>query len=303
MHNHMPIMRKTVRSLCVGMIISIWIAGCSDVAILPIEQVEALEKENHFSVRYDGIHHDFIVCLPDESTTDTPLIILLPGYGSSAEQFRSLTNMDEAANERGYAVVYVTGASDPGDRTSSIGWNSGLKDSEKDDVGFLIALATYLQNEYQLSQDRTFVAGFSNGAFMTYRLAMEASNTFRAIASVAGMMPAKIWNEKTKTADVGILQINGTKDDVVPMKRNGSDKTSIAPAIEDVVAYWALANGLDEVETLPISDQAELTTFTAAASQHAVWHVVITDGYHSWPQEQFAGFHVNELILDFFDRY
>lgn len=293
-------------SVCVGIFVSLWIVGCvkqEKRVILPLESVEQGKNERHFTSIYDGIKHDFYVYLPDERKTETPLIIMLHAYGATAERFRSNTHMDEDANEKGYAVVYVTGASDPEDRTSSTGWNSGLRDSKKDDVGFLIALATYLQNEYQLSKDRTFAVGLSNGAFMTYRLATEASDTFSAIASVAGMMPEMIWQEKPKAANVGVLQINGTKDEVVPMKLNGSDQTSRAPAIENVIQYWAAANGLNKVEKVQISDQAEVTKFTNTKMKNMVWHVVITDGYHSWPQEQFAGFRTNELILNFFDSH
>ena len=297
--------RSIVISLCVGLILCIGAVGCSKdkEVVLPLENVVPGEKENHFSSVYEGIKHDFIVYLPDERKEETPLILMLHGYGSNAESFRSTTLLDEDATRKGYAVVYVTGASDPEDKTSSTGWNSGLKDSSKDDVGFLIALAAYLQDEYQLSKEKTFAVGFSNGAFMTYRLAMKASDTFRAIASVAGMMPEKIWNERLEAADIGVLQINGTKDDVVPMIANGSDQTSRAPAIENVITYWAGANGLDHVEKEQLSDRAEVVKHSSASKKNAVWHVVITDGYHSWPQEQYVGFNANGLILEFFDGY
>src|SRR5690606_5509694 len=111
--------RRVVLSISVLTILSI-LVGCSRDIVLPIEDVVPLEQENHFSSIYDGLKHDFIVYLPDERTDETPLILMLPGYGSSAENFRSMTLMDEDANEEGYAVVYVTGASDPEDKTSSL---------------------------------------------------------------------------------------------------------------------------------------------------------------------------------------
>ena len=50
----------------------------------------------------------------------------------------------------------------------------------------------------------------------------------------------------------GFFQITGEKDDVVPKNSDGSAKYAIVPAIEDVIAYYAEANGLtlDQIETL-----------------------------------------------------
>ena len=44
--------------------------------------------------------------------------------------------------------------------------------SDVDDIGFLSSLARHLQREHGLSTGNTFVAGFSNGGFMSYTLAM-----------------------------------------------------------------------------------------------------------------------------------
>ena len=217
--------RKSNMVILLLLILCFCMVGCSKdnrASAMKIEDITQ-EEDNLFSCSYDGVAHEFILELP-EDTQGAPLVILLHGYGNTAKSFRSSIHFEEKANPLGYAVVYVTGAANPGDATSAVGWNSGMSAEGNDDVGFLAALAAYLQKEYSLSEERTYAVGFSNGAFMTHRLAMEASDSFTAVVSVAGMMPEEIWINRDESNDVGVFQITGEKDDVVPKHSDGSAK-------------------------------------------------------------------------------
>lgn len=265
---------------------------------------ETDESIHKFSCRYSDTQREFILHLPLEYGEETPVLIMLHGYSGSSEGFQRDSGMNKTADEYGYAVVYPQAISDPTDKTSGTGWNSGLKDDGNDDVGFLVALTEYLQAEYGLQKDIAFAAGFSNGAFMMYRLACEAPDTFRAVASVAGFMTGKVWKEKSDTASIGILQINGTKDDVIPLEIEGKPNTfGDRPSINQVIAYWREANSLDLEEQTQLSPKAAKTTYYSDSNQNQVCYIEIQDGSHSWPQENFAGFKTNEVILDFFNQF
>ena len=257
-------------------------------------------KENSFSCIFDGVKHKFILDLP-EKTEGAPLVVMLPGYGNTAEALRSSSGFEKKAVPLGYAVVYVTGARNPNDKLSSIGWNSGVGIDGNDDTAFLTALAEYLQREYSLDAKRTFAAGFSNGAFMTHRLAMEAGNTFSACVSVAGLMPAKIWNSRNETNDISFFQITGEKDDVVPKRRDGSADHTKDPAIEDVMVYWAASAGLDDCVSEQTENGSELTKCRGGRTANQVWHLVVKNGRHSWPSAEMTGIEANDLILEFFE--
>lgn len=267
-----------------------------------IRDVTVIKENRSFSCTYKGQEHKFNIYFPDSfnTTQSAPLVIMLHGYGNNGESFASLTHFEKEGCEAGYVVVYPTSTPDS---KGEIGWNSGLGDSDKDDVGFICALVNYLQKEYNCDKNRTFAVGFSNGAFMTQRLAVDASDTFTAIAGVAGMMPEKTWNSRKETTDIGVLEIYGTKDDVVPMKLNGSDQTSNAPAIEDVMSYWAKANNLSVMEEEKLSDKAVCNKYSNPENSNFVWTIVIQDGRHSWPDKSFAGFAANDIILEFFEQY
>ena len=258
-------------------------------------------SENKYTCKYDGVKHDFIVYLPEEPE-GAPLVLLLHGYGESAETFRLKTHFLEQGCDRGYAVVYVDGSSNIGGSAAGKGWNSGISISGNDDVGFLKDLAKYLQDEYKLSHEKTYVAGFSNGAFMTHRIAMEAQDVFAVAVSVAGKMPKTVWEARNESNDVSFFQITGEKDEVVPKYSDKSADSAIDPAIEDVVGYWASSNGLTASKEEEIGKGSALTRYSEEGKISNVWNLSIKGGYHSWPEDNINGFKVNDLILDFFDE-
>ena len=264
-----------------------------------LSEVEHL-KENSFSCRFDGIKHKFILDLPDQ-TDGAPLVLMLPGYGNTAESFRSTVHFEQEANARGYAAAWVPGARNPNDPLSSIGWNSGIGVKGNDDTAFLTALAKYLQKEYSFDEHRMFAAGFSNGAFMVHRLAMEAADTFSACVSVAGLMPVKIWDARKERSDVSFFQISGEMDDVVPKNSDVSAKFAKDPAIEDVVDYWAGSNGLVSCGSETIGNGSVLTRYCGEQTVNQVWSLLVKNGRHSWPDVKLNGIDANDLILDFFD--
>ena len=277
-------------------------AATEPVVTEPLEKPEITdgEKEGWLSCTYAGIRHDMILELP-ETPDGAPLIVMLPGYGQTAESFRSFTNMDEAAIPRGYAVLYVTGAPQPNDPTASYGWNSGISPEGNPDTAFLKALAGSMQETYGFDSAHTFAAGFSNGGFMMHRLAMECADTFAAVASVAGRITDSVWENRNEANSVGVLQITGEKDEVIPKHSDGTADRYDVPGIEDVMEYWAASNGLSESASETVGNNSVLTKYTGSGTTKQVWDVFIPNGRHSWPNGDYNGVIANELILDFFD--
>ena len=257
-------------------------------------------SDNIFTCSYEGVKHDFLVFLPD-STDGAPFVLMLHGYGESSGSFCSRVHFEEEACKRGFGVIYVDGAPDPNDATSASGWNSGIGREGNNDTAFLCSLAAYLEKEYSFSKDRAYAVGFSNGAFMTHRLAMEASDVFSGLVSVAGKMPEKVWNSRNTENHVSFFQVTGQKDDVVPKNSDGSSKYSSDPAIEEVMDYWAGSNGLKESSEEVIGKGSVLTKYSGEGEKK-VWNLMVKGGRHSWPEESLCGFDMNSLILDFLEE-
>ena len=280
------------------------LAGVCSCAKAPRPQSQITDvvqtEDNTYECQFEGLKFKFMLFLPEKTDTNTPLILMLTGWGKNVGNFQFQTHMEETACPRGYAVCYVQ----PGQGRGQYGWDCGLGyPYEVDSLDYLVNLAIYLQDEYGLSQTKAFAAGFSNGGYMIHRVAVEASDTFLAVASVAGVMTTEVWNERTDKTGIGVLEIYGTYDNKVPQNGNGTASDSPYPPIEEVMEYWAQANGLGSVDTVALSDKAELTKYSAFLNKTQVWSVKIEGGEHEWPKEEIAGFNTNELILDYFDMF
>ena len=118
---------KIVRILSLVLVLSFCMMGCGKDNRASAMKIEAItqEEDTLFSCTYDGVAHEYLLELP-EDTQGAPLVLLLHGYGNTAKSFRSSIHFEEKANPLGYAVVYVTGAANPGDAPSAVGWNSGM---------------------------------------------------------------------------------------------------------------------------------------------------------------------------------
>ena len=290
--------RKIVSLILVAGIVSAMVSSCAKKReIIPLSGVTHIE-DNRYSCTFDDIEHEFILCLPEE-TKGAPLVLMLHGAGESADVMRRTTEFDEAAVSEGYAVCYVNGAVDKASTHPLKGWNAGTAGGENRDTEFLVSLATYLENEYQLDTKRTFSVGFSYGGFMGYRLAVEAPDIFEAAVSVAGIMPLTMWEKKEERSNVGIFQITGSNDDIIPRREAGSSGSAIAPPIEDVISYWAEADGLDLLSEEPVGNSSTLTRYGSGDKAPQVWHILVDNGYHSWPSESITGIDTNALILEF----
>jgi polyhydroxybutyrate depolymerase len=161
------------------------------------------------------------------------------------------TDLAAKADEEGFIVVFPNGIGNS--------WNAGscCASSNLDDVGFIRELVGHLRSGMGLCTDRrrTYATGFSNGAFMSYRLACEASDLFAAVAPVAGSLTVDRDDcEAQRTRPVPLMEIHGDDDPIV-----GYDSLlgfSAVRAVED----WADMNGCSAFALPTDVPHAELDT-------------------------------------------
>lgn len=291
---------KVTKTAAFLLFAAIFLSGCEQKKAekLRLQDISCIGG-NKYSCTFDGVKHDFIADMPD-NTENAPLVIMLHGYGDSAEGFRNSIRFEEKANPLGYAVVYVTGAPSPRDKTSANGWNSAAVPFDNKDTEFLVSLAEYLQKEYSLDKDRIYAAGFSNGACMMHTLAEKADDTFSALASVAGYMQKSIW-DKRKGSDISFFQLTGENDDFVPKEWDGTAETNPAPSIEKVMEHRISSINADLSESHEVGNGSVLNIYENPKTHRQIRELTVKGGGHSWYSEKYNGFDTNELILDFFE--
>lgn len=281
--------------------------GYTEIQGYCIKNLDTEEEYEYFT--HDGLERQYVLYIPETIEPDAPLVFMLHGLTGSATTIQRVSNMNELADLYGFAVVYPEGTMYEGVRF----WNAGLDYSTVDDTGFLVALAEHLQETYDLSPLNTFSAGFSNGGFMSYKLACDANETFKAIGSVAGVMSLDTWN----TCDddiVPILHIHGDQDTVVPV--DGSLQTvggwGGAPELSVIINSWVVKDGLDNEEETIINASTTFYRYYNDETNDEVWYYQITDYNHIWPGSidyntgftvETAGFYASDVIWDFFTQY
>ncbi len=143
---------------------------------------------------FQGLERKVLVHVPAgyKAAAPTPLVIALHGGGGHAEVMANEERygLVGKAECEGFVVVFPNGYSQLRSARFAT-WNAGrccgdARDHNVDDVGYIRALVNHLKARVNVDASRVFATGMSNGGMVSHRLACEAADVFRAVASVAG---------------------------------------------------------------------------------------------------------------------
>lgn len=164
-------------------------------------------------------------------TGPRPLVVLLHGAGGTARLALGNTQWPELADREGLLLAAPEGTRrdpqrPPAFRQNPQAWNDGSGRGHTarhgtDDVGFLAMLIERLTADDAADPARVFIAGFSNGGSMAFRLAAEQPDLVAAIGPVAG----HCWvTPATGPRAVPALMLFGGRDPLNPVE--GGDVTT-----------------------------------------------------------------------------
>lgn len=251
------------------------------------------------SFTFDGGTRDYFVILPRNysDSVDFPLVLYLHCYDWTAEQGMDYTKLHQVADTAGYIVAYPSAIPN---------WNSGIGDSpwyrtpHHDDVGFLNTLIDTLLQNFRIDHTRMYACGYSNGGFMSYRLASELSHRIAAIASVGGVMAHSVAATLNPYRPVSILHMHGTGDAFIPLRGN-----EYLPSVDSTLRHWIAFNDcMDTVTTvLPDIDRDDRCTvhkidYTNCSENSIVTYYKVVTGGHTWPGAGPTGFNAGNTNQD-----
>jgi polyhydroxybutyrate depolymerase len=186
----------------------------------------------------------FLVHAP-ETKKAAPLLVVLHPFGGDAASMLRAFGVLEATDPLGFVVAAPDGLVD---RAHHRYWNAtpaccDFDKSGVDDLAYLRHLIAAVRARYHIDRRRIYAFGYSNGGFMSHRLACELSPEIAAIASVAGAAP-EACHPREKVA---ILQVHGDADEVVPPSGGalggGLPRLARFPAPFDSLKGWARFDG------------------------------------------------------------
>jgi len=260
------------------------------IALITLFTQEIIAQYTSFE--HDGLTRQYIYYEPENLNEQMPLVFVMHGYTGDANSIRNYSEMNDFADQYGFAVCYPRGTVDAGGNRF---WNVGYAfhpNETVDDVGFLTQLAQYLQQSNGLNPDYTFATGMSNGGEMCYMLACQGYDTFKAVAPVAGMILQDILDDCDAAPAIPVFEIHGSQDGVTPLAGDpdNNDGWGSYPSIADTIDYFVEKNNCTTLVegTVPNTDTSDGSFIVSekyiyGINQNEVWYYKVVGGGHDWP--------------------
>jgi polyhydroxybutyrate depolymerase len=204
----------------------------------------------------DRTRHYRLFVPPARTSGPRPLLVALHPLNGSAARFEQTSGLDRGAATDGVVVAYPDGLGRSWDAGTCCGYAVRHR---VDDVGFVARVVADVARRVSIDPARVAVTGFSNGALMSYRLACERPDLFRAAVAVAGDMIAP---RCAPARPVALLHVHGTRDPLIPLAGVASsrlDPAGFPPASTSVERVAAA----DRCSGATTSTEPSTVTWTA----------------------------------------
>lgn len=246
------------------------------------------------TLKVDTLTREYIkhVPLTYNPSEPIPLMIALHNAYGSASGFITMTKLSDKADEEGFIVVYPNGTGDPKF------WNAGgccgtAMDNDIDDVEFISVLIDTLCVSYNIDTSKIFIAGFSNGSIMAYRLAAELSSKISGIACVAGQM---MLDDINPERSVPIIHFHALDDVGVPFE-GGEGSGYIFPSVNSVLDIWIEINDCADEPEILVDEQGITGKRWISDTNANIVLYTTPEGGHSWPVNSISA---TDLLWEFF---
>jgi polyhydroxybutyrate depolymerase len=215
-----------------------------------------------------------------------PLVIVLHGTHGDADDMVERTGMNDASEKRNFVVAYPNGTGFLKFLTWNVGGNccgSALK-AEADDVAFVRSIIADLRQYAWVNASRVYVAGFSDGGMLAFKLACELSDQVSAIGVVAGRMPDIACKPRRP---VPLIIFTGTKDPDVNTDFDRyitAQSHSYARGVDSTLGFWAQLNGCEAIPLHTVEGRHVRQTWRRCRARSRIVSYAVTDAVHEWPR-------------------
>jgi len=213
---------------------------------------------------------------PDQDEQETvPLVLDLHGYTSCAQFNPSYTSWMEKSSEENFYVVWPQGTNNFQFAFLPC-WNAGScccfssRDIPDSDLLKQIIDETIEASNGRIDPKRVYIAGHSNGCFMSQKFVKDYPGVVAAVACHAGVM----LDEHPSSADSNwvpttIVTVHGDEDDTVSYPTTLYDLGA-----EDNIDLWGESNGCSK-KTIILDSSNEFKTHTWSGCKNGVSNQLI----------------------------
>ena len=232
------------------------------------------------NITVNSVSRRYVVLRPNPAPASAPLLLLLHPNGTSPENMANLTQVADFALTQGFWAVMPEAISGK--------WKDDPGSTPSDDVRFISSLIDTLSTQ-GIDATRVYAAGYSNGGFMSERLACELSGKIAAFgidaAELRGTQASACAPVKLRSK----LYFLGTADNIVPYAGVYSGSPNGLWSASDTMNYWVGKQKCGGVLANSLPDRAkdnttvQQTQYTGCTSGTALQLYTVTGGGHAWP--------------------
>jgi len=298
--------RKTLGALAVGAALAVAagaVSGCGGANPAAADPTELPDGEGALGewVASGGLRRTYSLHLPPSYDGSRPWPLLLAFHGAGGNSgFVASVGLDQAAARAGFVLAAPNGVE--GDWALGCGGCTAADAMAVDDVHFVETLIAHLARHLSVDLDRVFVAGRSDGASFSNRLACELPLAGAAVVAGTQFTPGGC----RPAHPVSVVSFHGSNDSIIPF---GSGAL--------LISSWARLDGCGPEPTVtPLPDLEEDGTvvwrydFPACQDGSEVVFFGVEGGSHSWPggprsegSGQTHDIQASEELVDFFSRH
>lgn len=231
------------------------------------------------TITVDGVQREYVVVRPDPAPPSSALLFILHGNGGTAASMANISEVSDYVATQGFWAVLPQGLNDA--------WLDDPSADSEADVNFISALIDALVNAGGIDPSRVYAAGFSNGGFMTARLACELSDKIAAFGMVSATFRKGLPPNCAPAVQRPKVLILGTSDAIVPY--------SATLAINSIqsgtaaMSFWSAQQGCSSPSTISLPDSTDdgttvqLRTYASCSSGADLRLYTVNGGGHAWP--------------------
>jgi len=296
------------------LLLALFFTGCA--SNIPVKSIA--KQELHAATRYElTLPHgnrtrQYNLYIPSnwDSQKKLPIVIMLHSGGGNAAMFEERTGMTQKAEAEGFIVVYPQGTGYTNGRFYT--WNSGhccfyALEKQVDDVGFIRKLIMSLVDRLHIDKQRIYVAGFSNGGMLTYRLGAAMPDILAAIAPLSATIGGKAGPDEpefripTPAKTLPLITFHGLADQQIPYAGGEGSKAFAERSdisVETSLRYWMQPASCDPEHARLNQVTESVTRYQYICDKAAVELYTLKGMGHAWPSEVRNGWRVEYALLD-----
>jgi polyhydroxybutyrate depolymerase len=228
------------------------------------------------TITVDGLARSYLLVRPVSVASSLPVLMELHGCCTTPEYELTRSGFKDVTGPA--ILVYPAGYHEY--------WNAGAccGDTRADDAAFITAVVRrVLAGQADADPSRVYLAGYSNGGRMAYRIACSAPALFTSIA-VYGAVDAQAC---PAPAPVSLLVSAGTADPEVAVTALSARHTVngyLEPTVDDEIAQYRAADGCPAAPvTVAVSGSLTSRTWTSCVTGAIVQLSLYAGGDHAWP--------------------